>query len=138
MPVTDTILADTAQICADIRALPFDAALTDGTRRAETFRHSIIQDAHYLKGVARCVARAAAPDTPCRAWIDEYSGAEFDAAVTAMSALADRLAAQATPDEVGCMHAACVRSTPLQWMFRRSAWHRRGWPDTGLTTGAAA
>ena len=220
MSFTEAALAGTADLCAAIRAMPFNAALADGTLPAETFRHSMIQDAHYLEGFARALALAAArapeadgvrqlaasaagaiaverqlhehylalygvsaetfaatpptpvcehyvsfllataatrgvaeavaallpcfwvyrdvgraihasaaPDNPYRAWIDTYAGTEFDEAVTAACALADRLAEAAGAAERARMHAAFAKSTLLEWMFWDSAWHRRNWPD---------
>src|ERR1700754_3412777 len=43
---------------------PFVTGLTDGTLPAESFRHFIVQDAHYLRGYARALAvcAAKAPD----------------------------------------------------------------------------
>ncbi len=64
MTFTQTVLDENARLCADIRAMPFNVALADGTLPPEIFRHYIIQDAHYLEGFARALARAAvgAPD----------------------------------------------------------------------------
>lgn len=64
MTFTETVLAETADLCAEIRAMPFNRALCDGTLSGEAFRHYIIQDAHYLEGFARALALAAtrAPD----------------------------------------------------------------------------
>jgi thiaminase/transcriptional activator TenA len=39
---------------------PFVTGLTDGTLPAESFRHFIVQDAHYLRGYARALAVCAA------------------------------------------------------------------------------
>ncbi len=221
MTFTDTVLAETAGLCADIRAMPFNTALADGSLPSETFRHYIIQDAHYLEGFARALAMTAAgapdadavaqlagsgagaiaverelhahymglygvddvrfaatppspaceqyvsyllataatrgvgeavaallpcfwvyrdvghaihavaaPDNPYRAWIDTYRSEHFDASVTAMCALADRLAATAAPAEVARMRAAFAKSTLLEWMFWTSAWTGQDWPDT--------
>ena len=64
MSFTETVLAENARLCADIRAMPFNRALADGTLPQDIFRHYIIQDAHYLEGFARALAAAAtsAPD----------------------------------------------------------------------------
>lgn len=43
-----------------IRMMPFNAALADGTLPQETFRHYIVQDAHYLVGFGRALTLAAA------------------------------------------------------------------------------
>lgn len=221
MSFTETVLAENARLCADIRAMPFNRALADGSLPQDVFRHYIIQDAHYLEGFARALARAAASapdaeavaqlassgagaiaverelhahymglfgvdpetftatppspacshyvsfllatattrsvgeavaallpcfwvyrdvgkdihakasaDNPYRAWIDTYAGADFDAAVTAICALADRLGATASATELARMKAAFTKSTLLEWMFWDSAWRLETWPDT--------
>lgn len=220
MTFTQDVLSENADLCAAIRAMPFNRALSDGTLPSEAFRHYIIQDAHYLEGFARALALAAtrAPDAdgvrqlaqsaagaiaverqlheqylglygvsaesfaatsptpvcehyvsflvataatrgvaeamaallPCfwvyrdvgraihaeagadnpyRAWIDTYAGEDFDAAVEAACALADRLAEGAGAPERKRMHAAFAKCTLLEWMFWDSAWNLRAWPS---------
>ncbi|WP_397542656.1 thiaminase II [Roseovarius salis] len=229
MSFTETVLEENAQLCADIRAMPFNRALADGTLPQEVFRHYIIQDAHYLEGFARALASAAtsAPDAeavaqlagsgagaiaverqlhahymglfgvdpaafaatppspacahyvsflvattatrsvgeavaallPCfwvyrdvgndihakagadnpyRAWIDTYAGADFDASVTRMCALVDRLGAAASATELARMKAAFTKSALLEWMFWDSAWRLETWPDTTPKEGITA
>ena len=60
MTFTQDVLSENADLCAAIRAMPFNRALSDGTLPREAFRHYIIQDAHYLEGFARALALAAA------------------------------------------------------------------------------
>ena len=220
MTFTQDVLSENADLCAAIRAMPFNRALSDGTLPREAFRHYLIQDAHYLEGFARALALAAtrAPDAdgvrqlaqsaagaiaverqlheqylglygvsaesfaatpptpvcehyvsflvataatrgvaeamaallPCfwvyrdvgraihaeagadnpyRAWIDTYAGEDFDAAVEAACALADRLAESAGAAERKRMHAAFAKCTLLEWMFWDSAWNLRAWPN---------
>lgn len=64
MSFVETVLQENADLCAAIRAMPFNRALADGTLPAEVFQNYIIQDAHYLEGFARALALAAsaAPD----------------------------------------------------------------------------
>ena len=221
MSFTQQVLQENARLCADIRAMPFNRELADGSLPQATFRHYIIQDAHYLEGFARALARAAAgapdaeavaqlagsgagaiaverelhahymglfgvdaqtfsatpptpacehyvsfllataairgvgeavaallpcfwvyrdvgndihasasPDNPYRAWIDTYAGEDFDEAVKAMCALADRLGSDASAAEQIRMREAFAKSTLLEWMFWDSAWRRQEWPDT--------
>jgi thiaminase/transcriptional activator TenA len=220
MSFTATALEENARRCADIRAMPFNARLADGALPLAVFRRYVVQDAHYLEGFARALARAAAvapdaeavaqlsgaaagaiaverrlhahymalygidaaafaatepspacdhyvcfliaascrsaaegvaallpcfwvyrdvgraihataaPDNPYRAWIDTYVSPEFDAAVTAMAALADRLAEAAGAAERARMRAAFARSVTHEWLFWDGAWRDRGWPDT--------
>jgi thiaminase/transcriptional activator TenA len=224
MSFIETVLQENARLCADIRAMPFNRALADGSLPQAVFQHYIIQDAHYLEGFARALARAAAgapdagsvaqlagsgagaiaverqlhghymalfgvdaqtfaatppspacehnvsfllataatrgvgeavaallpcfwvyrdvgnaihatasADNPYRAWIDTYAGEDFDAAVTRMCALADRLAEAASPPEQARMRAAFAKSALLEWMFWDSAWRLGAWPDTAAT-----
>ncbi len=220
MSFTQTVIAQTTDLCATIRAMPFNRELAEGSLSPEVFRHYMIQDAHYLEGFARGLAltSARAPDAdsvqqlaqsaagaiaverqmhahylglfgvspeefaatprspvcdhyvsfliataatgsaavamaallPCfwvyrdvghdiatrvsagnryRAWIDTYSGADFDAAVTAACALADRLADEASAPERAKMEAVYQRSALMEWMFWDSAYQQARWPD---------
>jgi thiaminase/transcriptional activator TenA len=60
----DVLWSDIEDIYAAILAHPFITGLTDGTLPVESFRHYIVQDAHYLRGFARALAvcAAKAPD----------------------------------------------------------------------------
>jgi thiaminase (transcriptional activator TenA) len=61
----DLLWADIEGIYQAILAHPFVTGLTDGTLPRASFRHYIVQDAHYLRGYARalalCGAKAADP-----------------------------------------------------------------------------
>ena len=81
------------------------------------------------RDVGRAIHAEAEPDNPYRAWIDTYAGEDFDAAVEAACALADRLAESANAAERPRMRTAFARSTLLEWMFWDSAWNLRAWPD---------
>ena len=62
----DVLWADVDGIYGAVLEHPFVTGLTDGTLPHETFRHYIVQDAHYLRGYARalavCAARAPGQD----------------------------------------------------------------------------
>ncbi|MFC5992637.1 thiaminase II [Pseudonocardia hispaniensis] len=58
--ITKLLWSDITEIYAKVLAHPFLAGLTDGTLPRESFRHYIIQDAHYLRGYARALAVCAA------------------------------------------------------------------------------
>jgi len=61
MPSTTASLwSDIEDVYAAILAHPFVTGLTDGTLSRESFRHYIVQDAHYLRGYARSLAICAA------------------------------------------------------------------------------
>lgn len=67
MPTTTEILwSDIEDIYEAILAHPFITGLTDGTLPRESFRHYIVQDAHYLRGYAKalsvCAAKAPSED----------------------------------------------------------------------------
>ncbi|MHA6792648.1 thiaminase II [Pseudonocardia bannensis] len=56
----DVLWTDISDIYAAVLAHPFIAGLTDGSLPRESFRHYIVQDAHYLRGYARALAVCAA------------------------------------------------------------------------------
>lgn len=60
MSFTETMDEETAALRATIREMPLNRELAEGSLPAETFRHYIVQDAHYLEGFARALALAAA------------------------------------------------------------------------------
>ncbi|NMI00958.1 thiaminase II [Pseudonocardia sp. K10HN5] len=60
MHTTELLWSDIEDIYAAVLAHPFIAGLTDGTLPRESFRHYIVQDAHYLRGYARALAVCAA------------------------------------------------------------------------------
>jgi thiaminase (transcriptional activator TenA) len=60
----DLLWSGVEDIYAAILAHPFIAGLADGSLPRESFRHYVVQDAHYLRGYARALAvcAARAPD----------------------------------------------------------------------------
>ena len=78
--------------------------------------------------VGTAIHATAAPDNPYRAWIDTYAGEDFAAAVDAMIATTDALAATASPATLGAMQAAFTRAMQLEWMFWDSAHRGEAWP----------
>lgn len=86
------------------------------------------------RDVGHAIQATASADNPYRASIDTYAGADFDAAVTRMCALADRLAEAARATERARMRAAYAKSALLEWMFWDSAWRLGTWPDTAAAT----
>ena len=59
----DVLWSDAQDIYASILDHPFLSGLADGTLARESFRHYIVQDAHYLRGYARALALCAAKAT---------------------------------------------------------------------------
>ncbi|WP_237481931.1 TenA family protein [Lichenibacterium dinghuense] len=78
--------------------------------------------------VGTAIHGRAAPDNSYRAWIDTYAGEDFAAAVDAMIATTDALAAEASGTIVAAMHAAFARAMQLEWVFWDSAHRRERWP----------
>ena len=78
--------------------------------------------------VGHHIHATAAPDNPYRAWIDTYAGDDFSAAVDAMIATADSLAASASAGEVDAMHVVFTRAMQLEYMFWDSAYRQADWP----------
>ncbi|MEQ3550504.1 thiaminase II [Pseudonocardia nematodicida] len=58
--IRDVLWSDVEGIHAQILDHPFVTGLTDGTLPHGTFRHYIVQDAHYLRGYAKALAVCAA------------------------------------------------------------------------------
>jgi thiaminase/transcriptional activator TenA len=67
--------------------------------------------------------RAAGPH-PYAAWIDTYADPAFDAAVTDVERLLDRVAG----DPVDPVVTAYGRATRFEWMFWDAAWRGERWP----------
>jgi thiaminase/transcriptional activator TenA len=57
---TEALWSDIEDVYNAILAHPFVTGLTDGTLPRESFRHYIVQDAHYLRGYSRSLAICAA------------------------------------------------------------------------------
>ena len=76
MTPTQSLWADITDVHAAILAHPFIAGLTDGTLPRESFRHYIVQDAHYLRSYSRALAicAAKAPTTPDSVMFARHAG----------------------------------------------------------------
>jgi thiaminase/transcriptional activator TenA len=71
----DVLWADVEDVYGAILAHPFLTGLADGTLPRESFRHFIVQDAHYLRGYARALAvcAAKAPDETSTVMFAEHA-----------------------------------------------------------------
>lgn len=78
--------------------------------------------------IGKDIHARAARDNPYQAWIDTYAGEEFHAAVRAVIATTDEVAARQTAETIARMHLAFTRATQLEWMFWDSAHRRETWP----------
>lgn len=81
----------------------------------------------YLEVGKHIHARATKPN-PYEAWIDTYAGEEFAAAVQAVIATTDEVAARSSEETLRSMHHAFTRATQLEWMFWDSAYRLAKWP----------
>jgi len=78
--------------------------------------------------VGRDIHARSAPGNPYQSWVDTYAGEEFHAAVRAVCATVDQLAANASDDTRAAMHAAYTHAARLEWMFWDSAYRLGDWP----------
>ena len=81
----------------------------------------------YREAGKHILSHAAVPN-PYQAWIETYSGQEFDAAVDAVIAVTDAVAMNASSSTIAAMHLAFTRATQLEWMFWDSAYQLETWP----------
>ncbi|MFC4942659.1 thiaminase II [Pseudonocardia sp. GCM10023141] len=77
----DVLWAGAEDVYAAILEHPFLAGLADGTLPRESFRHYIVQDAHYLRGYARALAvcAAKAPDADATVMFAEHAAGAINA-----------------------------------------------------------
>lgn len=78
--------------------------------------------------IGRDIVGRAAPNNRYQSWIDTYAGEEFHAAVRAVIATIDRVAASASEETRNEMHKAYTRAAQLEWMFWDSAYRLEQWP----------
>jgi thiaminase (transcriptional activator TenA) len=78
--------------------------------------------------IGRDIIGRAAKDNRYQSWIDTYAGEEFHAAVRAVVATVDRVAADASDATRRDMHHAYTRAAQLEWMFWDSAYRLEQWP----------
>ena len=78
--------------------------------------------------VGKHLLGTAAPDNPYQAWIDTYADEAFAEGVRQVIAIADHMAAAASPTTRDQMLRAFVRASQLEWMFWDSAHRLERWP----------
>jgi thiaminase/transcriptional activator TenA len=78
--------------------------------------------------VGKHLLETAQPDNPYQAWIDTYADEAFAEGVRKVIAIADQMAAAASPSIRDEMTRAFVRAAQLEWMFWDSAWRLERWP----------
>ncbi len=99
MTARDVLWSDITGIHQAILGHPFVTGLTDGTLPRESFRHYIVQDAHYLRGYAKALAvcAAKAPDEDTTVMFAEHAAGAIAAERDLHASLLDDLG----PDELG-------------------------------------
>ncbi|MEM9667286.1 MAG: thiaminase II [Pseudomonadota bacterium] len=78
--------------------------------------------------VGKAIHAEAAKNNPYRAWIDTYSGEDFEASVDRVIGVIDAVAAETSARNIAGMHQAYKRSAQLEWMFWDSAYRLGEWP----------
>lgn len=78
--------------------------------------------------IGRDIVGRAAKNNRYQSWIDTYAGEEFHAAVRAVVATVDRVAATAGEATRRDMHQAYTRAAKLEWMFWDAAYRLEQWP----------
>ncbi|WP_180173032.1 thiaminase II [Acinetobacter sp. YH12029] len=78
--------------------------------------------------VGKAIVSQSVPNNPYQAWIDTYSGEDFNSAVQNVIQTIDRVAARCDADTREKMHAAYTNGAKLEWMFWDSAYQQRTWP----------
>ena len=77
--------------------------------------------------VGKDIVRKSIPNNPYQAWIDTYSGEEFNTAVQKVLATIDRIAERVDADTLEKMHEAYRYGAQLEWLFWDSAYQQRKW-----------
>lgn len=78
--------------------------------------------------VGKDIVNKTVANNPYQAWIDTYSGEEFNLAVEQVKVTIDRIAAQSDAATVEKMHQAYTYAAELEWLFWDSAYQLRTWP----------
>jgi thiaminase (transcriptional activator TenA) len=78
--------------------------------------------------VGRELQRRGSPDPRYRRWIDTYGGAEFDADVREVLAVADRLGPGLGAAERARAHRHFRDTSRYEWMFWDMGYRREAWP----------
>jgi thiaminase/transcriptional activator TenA len=91
--VRDVLWSDISGVYDAILAHPFLAGLADGTLPHESFRHYVVQDAHYLRGYAKALAvcAAKAPDEDATVMFAEHAAGAIAAERDLHASLLDEL-----------------------------------------------
>ena len=77
--------------------------------------------------VGKDIVSKSIANNPYQAWIDTYSGEEFNEAVKNVLATIDRIAEHCDAHTLEIMHKAYTKGAELEWLFWDSAYHQRQW-----------
>ncbi|MDN5930366.1 MAG: thiaminase II [Pseudonocardia sp.] len=93
MTPRDVLWSDISAVYDAILAHPFLAGLADGTLPRESFRHYVVQDAHYLRGYAKALAvcAAKAPDVAATVMFAQHAAGAIAAEQDLHASLLDEL-----------------------------------------------
>lgn len=77
--------------------------------------------------VGKAIVQHSIPNNPYQAWIETYTGEEFNQAVSKVIATVDSVAARCDSDTLEKMHHAYTTAAKLEWLFWDSAYDQRQW-----------
>lgn len=77
--------------------------------------------------VGKDIVKNSIENNPYQAWVDTYSGEEFNEAVRNVIATIDKVAARCDADTLEKMHHAYTTAVKLEWLFWDSAYDQRQW-----------
>ena len=77
--------------------------------------------------VGKDIVKNSIENNPYQAWVDTYSGEEFNEAVRNVIATIDKVAARCDADTLEKMHHAYTTAAKLEWLFWDSASDQRQW-----------
>jgi thiaminase/transcriptional activator TenA len=88
--------------------------------------------------VGRELGRRGSPEPGYQRWIDAYSSEAYGETVRQVVAIADAVAAGASPAERERMSENFLIGSRYEWMFWNAAWERQAWPPPGSAPAEAA
>ncbi|WP_425916110.1 thiaminase II [Acinetobacter sp. TSRC1-2] len=77
--------------------------------------------------VGKDIVKNSIENNPYQAWVDTYSGEEFNEAVRNVITTIDKVAARCDADTLEKMHQAYTQAAKLEWLFWDSAYDQRQW-----------
>lgn len=116
-PVAPTTLAYASYLLATCATGSFPAALG-----------AILPCYWIYRDVGRALMTAGSPDARYQRWIETYAAEEFDAVVTEVIELTDRLGPTLSDTDERAMTAAFRITARYEWMFWDAAYRDERWP----------